>query len=566
MSKVLKGMLVFVLSFVCMFGATGCGGGLFIQTEEIDETKTQLYVSNYDGGVGTQWLRDIADKFEEKYKDYEFEPGSGKKGVEVKIDTNKDLRSDLGNKIATSTNNVYFGERMFYTEWAQKGLLLDISDIVTTVNAEYGETRSIESKLSDEKKAMLTGVKGKEGKYYGLPHYEGFLGVNYNVDVFDQNGLYFGPDGKLGATLADARSAGPDGQPNTADDGLPATIAQFKTLCRYINNNTDAKPFVWTGMYNEYFNILMDALVTAQLGKEGSEVFYTFNLGEKKVASQVVTGFTGDTPIIETQIIGETTGDKLWQLAASYYAADFAQSVIENGWHTDESVGITYSHTDAQRDFINGARANKPVAMLIDGNYWENEARNLGTIAASENNYNYDYDTESNFAWMPLPGVATGTEGTTKMTLKDSMQSFAFINANIANDENKVKLAKMFLQFCFTDSALVDFTLTTGMTRDYDYTLTAAQENTLGKYARSIWNYRKTSELVNTASTSALFAANQEILLNTYWRSQVGSATYDRPYTAFYTGGVTAKDFFNGLHKLHENWASENREYFVEAD
>lgn len=53
MSKVLKGILVFVLSFVCMFGATGCGGGLFIQTEKIDETKTQLYVSNYDGGVGT---------------------------------------------------------------------------------------------------------------------------------------------------------------------------------------------------------------------------------------------------------------------------------------------------------------------------------------------------------------------------------------------------------------------------------------------------------------------------------------------------------------------------------
>ena len=34
----------------------------------IDPTKTQLYVGNYDGGVGGKWLDNAAARFEEKQK------------------------------------------------------------------------------------------------------------------------------------------------------------------------------------------------------------------------------------------------------------------------------------------------------------------------------------------------------------------------------------------------------------------------------------------------------------------------------------------------------------------
>ena len=57
-----------------MYGFAGCGE---VISQSVDETKTQLYVGNYDGGVGTQWLYDAADRFEEIFADYEFEPGSG---------------------------------------------------------------------------------------------------------------------------------------------------------------------------------------------------------------------------------------------------------------------------------------------------------------------------------------------------------------------------------------------------------------------------------------------------------------------------------------------------------
>ena len=37
--------------------------------------------------------------------------------------------------------------------------------------------------------------KTKEGKYYGLPHYEGVYGLTYDADLFDEQSWYFDADG-----------------------------------------------------------------------------------------------------------------------------------------------------------------------------------------------------------------------------------------------------------------------------------------------------------------------------------------------------------------------------------
>lgn len=55
----------------------GCGDG----KRGIDETKTQLYVGVYDGGLGTDSVYSLAKRFEEKYAEHSFQ--AGKTGVEV---------------------------------------------------------------------------------------------------------------------------------------------------------------------------------------------------------------------------------------------------------------------------------------------------------------------------------------------------------------------------------------------------------------------------------------------------------------------------------------------------
>ena len=43
--------------------------------EKVDKGKTQLYVSNYDGGFGSQWLMDLKKEFEATNANVSFESG-----------------------------------------------------------------------------------------------------------------------------------------------------------------------------------------------------------------------------------------------------------------------------------------------------------------------------------------------------------------------------------------------------------------------------------------------------------------------------------------------------------
>lgn len=72
MKKILAALLVVCL---CVIPFTGCRrAGV-----TIDDTKTQLYIANYDGGVGTDWLNEAAERFSSAYESESFE--SGKTGV-----------------------------------------------------------------------------------------------------------------------------------------------------------------------------------------------------------------------------------------------------------------------------------------------------------------------------------------------------------------------------------------------------------------------------------------------------------------------------------------------------
>ena len=60
---------------ICLAAVIGTSLSAFVGcgdkngAEEIDSKRTQLYISNFDGGIGTQWLDNIEKLFEEEYKD-----------------------------------------------------------------------------------------------------------------------------------------------------------------------------------------------------------------------------------------------------------------------------------------------------------------------------------------------------------------------------------------------------------------------------------------------------------------------------------------------------------------
>ena len=74
MNKLFKGMLTVSLAAMLAVPAVACGTKEV--GREVDDTKAQLYVSNFNGGVGTDWLIEEAiPRFEAAYATKEFIPG-----------------------------------------------------------------------------------------------------------------------------------------------------------------------------------------------------------------------------------------------------------------------------------------------------------------------------------------------------------------------------------------------------------------------------------------------------------------------------------------------------------
>ena len=563
---------ILVLSIIVLSGFAGCSkNGINNTTEKIDINRTQLYVSNYNGGIGTEWLYEVKARFEEEYKDYKFEPDTDKVGVQLIINPNKDSGTTLTSTLPGSSDEVFFAEDIPYYDWVSKGMLADVSDVVKSAAAEGEET--IENKLTAEQRAMLT---ISDGKYYALPHYEHVRGLQYDVDLFERKLLYFSMDENNGnqgfvTSATEQRSLGPDGKTGvidgidySLDDGLPSTYDEFFRLCDYMVQR-NVVPFVWTGMYNDYTLYIEGAIFDAYSTKTEASLALTFDSGDETV--RVITGFDGSgNPVIENVKVTEQTGYYVFQQAGRYYGLDFLRRMLSDKryYHT-LSIDSTFSHLDAQEQFIYSSLENEPIAMLMDGNYWENEAADAFNRSVAD----YGSRAENRrFAWMPLPRRADeeSSAASDRAVMTDSARSYAFINATVESDPDKLNLAKMFLRYCYSDTSLQEFTVETGLKKAVDYSLLPEQEEQLTYYAKSFWNYRKNADMVYNLSGNAIFMNNETTFTKNIWSSQAGSS-YAYPYNAFRSsGGMTTKEYFEGMWLTSSEWTDRYRQHFTESD
>ena len=91
MKKILTLFCSMLIAFTALFGSA-CGGPAGIPDGSatgdsangdiiVDENKTQLFVANIQGGIGYEWFRKVIARFEEKFADAVYEPGT--KGVQI---------------------------------------------------------------------------------------------------------------------------------------------------------------------------------------------------------------------------------------------------------------------------------------------------------------------------------------------------------------------------------------------------------------------------------------------------------------------------------------------------
>lgn len=562
--KKLVSLISLLLCAVMMFAMTGCEE-LNIEAPDIDDvqvdtTKAQLYVANYNGGMGTEWLNNAAKRFEEKYKDVEFLPGT--KGVQILISNSKTSADVWLGTADSSINEVFFTENFVYGDFISQNVCLDITDVVTDNLAastvlqsvtgstiDMGDTGTVADKLTEDQKAYYE----VDGKYYALPHYMGTMGIVYDIDLFEEERLYFAADknnGNNGFIIRDddVRSNGPDGVAGTSDDGLPATFDEFYALCEYMKEKSIV-PLTWS--HSAYVNKFLDAVYAQNAGYEEYMLNYTFSGTSNTLLDDNLQ------PMGSVEITAEN-GYMLARQEGLYASLDFMYNII-----TKELYGAQYcfstalTHLEMQEEFLKSRFNAKPdIAMLIDGNWWENEA--AAAWAEMENTPGASI-SERNIGFMPLPFLNESLVGTNR-TLVDANYSAVFIKANIA--EEKIPLAKLFLQFTSTEAELQNFTTCVGQPRNFIYDLTDEQYNSLSTFQKTVWDLKYEADVVYPYSDSPLYSAHpSSFKYSSFYNSSYLGISYAQPYQDFYkaaSSGLDAKQYWLGHIALQSKSVWEN--------
>ena len=543
----------------------------FDRETTINKGKTTLFISNFNGAYGEKWLKAAANRFEEIHKDDVYE--EGKKGVQIWIDNAKQGGKDIISGMDSSRDAIFFTEQVYYNDLIASGKVLDITEIATEKLTKYGENKSIADKFTDEQRSFLT---TKEGKIYMLPHYQGFRGITYDIDLFEKELLYFSDDKDNGndgfiTDLSEPRSKGPDGKAGTYDDGLPATYDDFFKLCAKMKD-LGITPVIWTGDHQVYFTEFLASLACDYEGLEQSMLNFTFDGTAKNLvdtATQDGITMLGDTTITTNN------GYLLSKQAGKYYALQFADRLLnKSSKYIDlRSVG-SLSHIETQKTYIASRflSTETTIGMLIESNYWENEADDMGYFKQMAKSYGEDKASRNarRFGFMPYP-KATEEKVGEGVTLVDYLMSFAFIRGNIGQEPGKEyekALALEFLQFLYTDESLVEFTLYTGCPKSINYSIDSILDK-VSPYTRSVFEMRARADIVYPYSNEPIYVENaSNFNYANFYKTTVnkgqGDVPYQFPSDTIYKEGVTGLEYFKGLavSMSTEYWNNTYSRYF----
>lgn len=537
MKKQIKKVSVIALASMMSFGAfTACGGGFS------DGDENTLYVGVYDSGIDGAWLDVVADMYEAEHPDITIEVVKKKMDYEAQ---------NLQNTIETDIEDMYYTHIMPVRTWAEEGLILDITDVMQS-KAVDTEDKTIEAKCTTP--SILDFFK-KGDKYYGMPFYGTTMGAYYDVDLFEQYGLYLKQGGGYTAwdpiteTVVGTKTVGRDGVAGTSDDGLPVTYAEFKSWCDYLATQKGVTPFTWSYVASSNRNDFLRAWMANYEGKNDFELNYSLSGTDSQFgAITVENGY---------QLLGQRGKE---------FMATVAYDIIKKKdvwFKEDQCFETKQTHIMAQEDFLYSRPEGSPIAMLLDGGWWENEAYKTGIFDDIVD----EFDDESyafgkrRFALMSVP-LFDENHYTQSNTLLNGLAGTSII---INAKTTKADLAKDFLRFTSTKEAMRIFNKETGGVRPFEYELSGEELGEMSELAKSTYEVMKNpnSTIATNLSTNQVMSLEADYFYNWFWKSKIGTQTFSDMFNTFYNNPtITVADYIQGGKDNYANWNAQLGSYF----
>ena len=522
-------------------GMLGCST-LVACGDDPNKNKTILNIKVFDGGLGYKWLQELATNFQETFKDVSFE--EGKTGVFIAFTPNKEF-SNLASNMAVGADaeDIYYTSDCNFYDFMDVDVAYNVTDIMTadvynedgmvSLNADgtgwATQSKSIADRITVEHTSKRLNVGSVEApEYYALPFDDSTAGIIVDWDLFKEQGW----------------------NNYNGIDGMPATITEFYDLLTSIRKKGYSAFIFSKGV--QYTRVIQ-AAVQAQV--DGLDTYYDLFSDYRGWYD-----FNGDGNKTNDEIITPNTAYKLLDTKGYKAAVEMALKMFEktSGGKTYYDPAVkTASYGVAQQDFLMSKETEKPIAMLFEGEWWENEARATFNAMGEVNEANAYGKRE--FRMMPIPSF-NSTNEEQKYTLGAwTGGAVTVVNEKtVAGNRAKEKVAELWLQYQYSAEGLKCFSRWTGATLPFDYELTDAELQKLTPFARNLFALRRNPNIQVVYNGVSLYKENirrAAAQLNYGARLDDGTAYNETLFNnAFKLSGkkVSVADYIKGMHTYQD--------------
>lgn len=142
--------------------------------------------------------------------------------------------------------------------------------------------------------------------------------------------------------------------------------------------------------------------------------------------------------------ITDANGYELQRQAGKYEAINFIKRIIADKRNYDEAtcMGDIDQKTTERRYILSAAPDQKDRAMLIDGSWWQSEARNMFDDMATDLNDDKYLAANRRYGMLPLPKANASKVGE-ESTLAFNTATLIMINKKTTTDETTLKVCEM---------------------------------------------------------------------------------------------------------------------------
>lgn len=448
----MKKILTLFLTLTAIITLTSCFG----EREQINSgDKEIIYLSLFSGGFGTAWMDTLLEEYNKTSEDYMFK----------RVTDNKYSVEDITDRVTSGINDasIYFADSSDIDELIAGKYLINLNEIwQSEENGKKLTERVWDSEL------FQRAYSDENGDLFAIPFSQGVCGVIYDHDLFTQLNLFL-----TDPSTSNGLKKGIDGIEGTYDDGLPTTMKEFDSMIDKLNR-ASVIPFIYSDLYANDMLMPICDIVWGQYDGKTNYVNTLLFEGEYKSPS------TGKVTMLTPEEGYKVYTENLPE--GKLKAIEFLNNYLINTGYICKNID-GYNHTDTEGKFIL-SHNDTPIAMIFDGFWWENEARDYFEIDASRDS-NYGYG-KRDFRIMPIPaydGHAAESEGKFYLPTNSNGSAFAIKTGDSKKDE---AIKKFLLNFTKSET-LALFSMYNSTILPYDYEMTPEQIGKMTKFGQNFY-------------------------------------------------------------------------------